>query len=170
MEAVGRSPVFDGVLLERNGHEPSPDEGFSLRILPATAPFLKRKELSGTLILSAVIAASYLYPLYERATGGVSFCWFHRITGLPCLLCGMTRSFAATARLHVSDAFYYHLLGPFFFLLALALLATYAVALARGKRVELKVPRRLRRGMGWFLLGALCAAWVLKMVYFGVNV
>ena len=60
-----------------------------------------------------VLGASFLYPLVEgfvsRVTPG---CIFYRVTGIPCLLCGMTRSMAATSQGQLVEAFRFHLLGP----------------------------------------------------------
>ncbi len=146
------------------------DDGISLRITRASGPLLKRKEFAWSAIYAAVVAASYLFPIYQRKTGGVSFCLFHRLTGLPCLLCGMTRSFAAAARLRLSDSFNLHLMGPFFFLGVLLLLVINAAALLGGRRIEFVPDKRTRRAASWFLLAALCAAWAFKLIFFGANV
>ena len=51
--------------------------------------------MAGALI---ILAGSFAYPYIEGIAGRMTpGCLFHRITGLPCLLCGMTRSMAATA-------------------------------------------------------------------------
>ena len=48
----------------------------------------------------------------------VSFlsCQFKHSTGYNCPTCGLSRSFYAVANLNISDAFGYHLLGPFLYL------------------------------------------------------
>jgi|GEM_PF-2454528 len=172
--AAGELPALRA---SRTDRPPSPrareegrEGGLSLRLLPATAPLLKRKELIRTIIAALVVAASYLYPLFRERVRGVTPCFFHLLTGKPCPLCGMTRSFAAAARLHVSEAFWYHLLGPFFFLGLLLYLAFSLYALVSGRSIEFACPRRLRNVAGWFLLGSLLAAWALKLYFFGANV
>ncbi len=42
---------------------------------------------------------------------GISICFFHNITGLPCPGCGLTRSVAAVLHLHFWEAMRFHPLG-----------------------------------------------------------
>ncbi len=180
METAGVGGVSGGVICPEEplpsppislpARESERKSGFSLTFRPAAGPIRRRKEFAFTLIASLVVAASYMYPLYQRRAGGVTTCLFHLLTGKPCPLCGMTRSFAAAARLHLSDAFWFHLLGPFLFVGLLASLSLYAYALMRGLSVELSCERRMRKAGAWFLLGALMTAWVLKLYFFGANV
>ena len=56
------------------------------------------------------------------------------ITGIPCPLCGMTRSLTALLQLDFKSAFYYHALWP----LAVTLLPTYFILKIKG----IKIPKK----------------------------
>ena len=49
-------------------------------------------------------------------------CIFHALTGLPCPLCGLTRSFVSLSHGHLLQAFLWHPAGPILFFLAVAIL------------------------------------------------
>lgn len=44
-------------------------------------------------------------------------CGFRKILGISCPACGLTRSFAATARLELQTAFHHHPAGPLLFVI-----------------------------------------------------
>lgn len=85
--------------------------------------------------LAVVLLAVGLPP--DRGFG-VPLCGFRIVTHLPCLACGMTRSFIALAHLDPARAAFYHPLGLILFPLTLALAALLITP----------VPRRLRLA-GW---------------------
>ncbi len=148
-------------------------DGVDLRIrLPlSNKPVLKRKEFMIFIALSWIFTLCYLYPYLNGLPGsGFVFCIFRRVTGIPCLFCGMTRSMAATAHLRLNDAFYYHLLGPFIFFTMVIFLLAFAFLFLAGRSLELYISTRLKRWFGWSLLILFIAAWVGKMVFFGANV
>jgi hypothetical protein len=169
MEMTEALRVYPGV--ERSA-KAAPRQGeWGLRLLPARRPIHRGKEFLWTSGAGLILLLSYLRPWYVKLPGGsTQLCWFHHITGLPCLLCGMTRSLAAAARLQVGESFYLHLLGPFLFLFLLLAFLGSLTLLTTGRRMELAVPRGARSRLAWFLLALLVAAWVLKMIAFGVNV
>ncbi|NPV58185.1 MAG: DUF2752 domain-containing protein [Actinobacteria bacterium] len=118
-----------------------------------------------------IIGASFLYPhvkgLLEAVTPG---CLFHRLTGLPCLFCGMTRSFAATAGGRWEEAFRMHLLGPPLFVLVAALTALLLMEKALTRRLLPRPGKAFLKGAAWGFLVLLVMAWVLRLALFGVNV
>ncbi len=124
--------------------------------------------LAGSLF---VIAGSYAYSSFASTWNVLApRCLFHWITKVPCLLCGMTRSFAATARLDLPQAFSYHFLGPVFFAGICVAGAAAAWSLASGKRLSMSVDTGTRKLLGWGLLGLLIIAWIAKLIVFGRNV
>ncbi len=124
--------------------------------------------LAGSLF---IIAGSYAYAAFSGTWSVLApRCLFHWVTKTPCLLCGMTRSFAATARLDLRAAFTYHFLGPVFFLAVWVVAAASAWSLLTGKRLHLSADARTRKLLGWGLLGLLIAAWIAKLAIFGRNV
>ena len=118
-----------------------------------------------------VLAGAFVYPYIEGIADTITpGCLFHRITGLPCLLCGMTRSLAATAHGHLGEAFRMHLLGPPFFIVVSALSAALAAEFIFSRRILPRPGERAWKSIGWWTLGMLAAAWVARLVFFGINV
>ncbi len=97
-----------------------------------------------TLALGVVVAAALMSPSSEA----LSFfgaevpvmCGFRRITGMPCMGCGMTRSFTYMAHGQVRQAFEMNLIGPFFFAVVAAQIPWRILTLWRGKRPRSNVP------------------------------
>ena len=73
----------------------------------------KRKKLIKTLLIHLVAAA--LFALWLFLTG----CPIHKLTGLPCPGCGMSRALFSLVRLDFAGAWYYH---PLVFFLPLPIL------------------------------------------------
>jgi hypothetical protein len=131
--------------------------------------FSREAELLGAGVF--VLAGAFIYPHLEDIAGAVlPGCLFKRITGLPCLLCGMTRSLAATAHGHLGEAFRMHLLGPPFFALTLAVTALLAAEFVTSRRILPRPGERAWKHIGWWTLGLLTAAWVSRFILFGINV
>ena len=86
-------------------------------------------------------------------------CLFHRLTGLDCPTCGLTRSIAAAARLDLGAAWRFHPFGPF-------LLAGLILAPAWNRFVPEPVRRDRRwRWAGAVLVGLWCAFALLRMAH-----
>lgn len=150
-------------------------EGMAQDGIPRPSLFYRIKHLSaetqllggGLLVLTGPFVYPYLEGFLERVTPG---CLFHRVTGVPCLLCGMTRSLAATAHGRLVDAFRLHLLGPPLYATVFCVTALLLAEKVLGRRV-LPTPRKgAWRRWGWAALALLFAAWVAKLLLFGVNV
>lgn len=67
----------------------------------------------------AVVVLSFVLPP-DRGFG-VPLCQFRVVTQLPCLACGLTRSYIALAHLNLGRAAFYHPLGLLLFPLTVAL-------------------------------------------------
>ena len=118
-----------------------------------------------------IIGASFLYPHVKGMLEAVApGCLFHRITGLPCLFCGMTRSFAATAGGRWEEAFRMHLLGPPLFVLVAALTAILLAEKALSRSLLPRPGKAFLKGAAWCFLALLVIAWVLRLALFGINV
>jgi len=123
--------------------------------------------LAFLLIVFAI--AALVTPEFELKASGVSipilyFCPFFAATGIPCLFCGMTRSFLAMGSLDLGGAFSFHPLGPALFVSLVCLAMALIVSLVMRRRIRISVSRALRRRLiaGGTLL--LLSTWVLKLV------
>ena len=92
--------------------------------------------LGGMLAMAFVMAPS-------AGGGGVSLdgsarleglCWLHRLLGVDCPFCGMSRSFVALAHGHLGAALSFHPAGPLLFVAMLLAVAAILVAALRGAR------------------------------------
>ncbi len=120
---------------------------------------------------SMVMVGSYLYPYLKGLVDSVApGCLFRRLTGLPCLLCGMTRSFAATSHGRWEEAFRMHLLGPPLFMLVAAATVLLALERASSRRFLPRPGKASLKRTGWALLFLLVAAWATRLILYGVNV
>jgi hypothetical protein len=103
------------------------------------------------LMSGVVIASAVLIGLYLRGPSGFPVCLLHRLTGLDCPGCGMTRAVQSTLHGRIAEAFRFNPLG----MLALPLFAVWLVlripAWLRGDAP----PERLR--IGWRLACGLLA-------------
>ena len=93
----------------------------------------KRKRAIKLLLIHAGAAA--LFALWLFLTG----CPIHRLTGLPCPGCGMSRALFCLAKLDFAGAWYYHPLVFFLPLPALWLIHRRAWKLPGGKRAAIAV-------------------------------
>jgi hypothetical protein len=136
---------------------------------PGKRSFSRESEIiAGGLV---ILAGSFIFPYVQGAASRVTpGCLFHRVTGLPCLLCGMTRSLAATAHGRLEEAFRMHLLGPPLFLLVMVVTVLLAMESAFARPILPRPGRRSWRLITWVTLGLLVAAWVTRLALFGINV
>jgi hypothetical protein len=130
------------------------------------ADFRSRLMHEGSLLFLAVavLALSFGMPALQSRHMWLSIpCLFKAITHLPCLACGLTRSFVQTAHGHLTAAFEFHLLGPLLFGLT-AISAIYlAVAVASGYRVRVAFAPGTRRIAAWSVLALFVVCWIIKL-------
>ena len=120
-------------------------------------------------LLAAVFLASFLgadrwrpWPGAEGGREGNTLCVLRHLTGLPCLTCGMTRSFCAISRGRFVEAFEHHPLGPVVYVaLAAAMFRSGWIAATGRRRLE-RVARMLVFSIPVLALAAL-ALWVLRL-------
>ncbi len=92
-------------------------------------------------------------------------CWFNKVTGLPCLTCGMTRSLSLCAHGEWNAAFRMHLLGPLIFVLGFGYVLFMVISMAGGFKLKLQLSRRARRIAFWSVFGVFFSCWIIKLVF-----
>jgi hypothetical protein len=95
---------------------------------------------------------------------GLPPCFFHKLTGIPCPTCGMTTSFAYTARLQFYEAF---VTQPFGLLacVLMALLIPLSFVLMRRRVPWLRLmTARGSNAVMYVLLALFVIAWVYKIL------
>lgn len=154
-----------------NDREYAAEKFLSIHRVRNEKVLLRRNEFYYVAGFFLMVAAMYIHPLLSRGpVGSTSFCAFKRITGIPCLMCGMTRSFVASAHLRFAEAFEYHFMGPpFLAVLAICFVIAFYL-LITGQRLEKQISDKARRTFWIFLFVSFFTAWVLKIVLYGNNV
>ncbi len=91
---------------------------------------------------AAAVSLLLLSPLVPRWTAGLPPCFFHRVTGLPCLTCGGTRAALALLSGDLAGAFHANpLVAAALLLFVVGGFASGALALAgRGLREPERLP------------------------------
>jgi len=72
-----------------------------------------KKKLAWLLTYILIIVLSFFISPYLDT--GVEICSMKLLTGIPCPGCGLTHSFCAISAGNFSDAFHFHLFGPFIY-------------------------------------------------------
>lgn len=117
-------------------------------------------------LASTVVALSFLLPTLQAHHAWINIpCIWYKTTHIPCLACGLTRSFVFTAHGNFYSAFYMHLLGPPLFVLTCALAAYFGFSLLSGQRVRYTLSARARRMAFWSVLGIFFVCWGIKIAF-----
>lgn len=90
-------------------------------------------------------------------------CPFLELSGLPCLFCGMTRSFMAMGGMDVGQAFTFHPLGPVFYILTIVAALGLSLSLAFKKRFDFSLSPAIWKTLAGVSVAAVLSAWPLKL-------
>jgi hypothetical protein len=146
---------------------PTPGQA-SNRIWVERAGLAERLRHEGAFLLLAlgVITVAFILPTLKAHNAWVDIpCVFHKVTHVPCLACGLTRSCVLTARGDFIAAFSMHLLGPMIFI-GICLDASYlAFSVISGHRVRYTLSGRARRIAFWSVLGIFFVSWGIKLAF-----
>jgi hypothetical protein len=126
---------------------------------PLLDPLLRRT-------LPAIILAGILAARFFPFEAMPPLCPLRRITGIPCLGCGGTRSWVEMAHLHIIDAFVQSPLGAVCFLTALAMTG-YLMGRSMGWLPALRIQSSKREGV--WLRAALIALLALHWLYLIIS-
>ena len=85
-----------------------------------------------------VLLAALLLPPLLKLTGEFHTCMFLRLTGYPCMFCGMTRAFILLVHMHPVAAWQMSPLGVPLFFAMLAALGWGVACLVTGKKFLLR--------------------------------
>lgn len=109
----------------------------------------------------AVVLAILLYQSGPRAHW-LPPCLFHRLSGLHCPGCGMTRASYAALHGHFATAFRFNPLGMILFPLAVVALGVDAIAWVMGR--PLPISLRVGGRWAWGVLAVILGFWVLRNI------
>ncbi|HUT59720.1 MAG TPA: DUF2752 domain-containing protein [Phycisphaerae bacterium] len=120
-------------------------------------------------LLAAVFLASFLaVDRWRLGSGGDAdregntLCVLRHLTGLPCLTCGMTRSFCAISRCRFVEALEHHPLGPVVYaVLAVTMIRSAWIAAVGRRRLD-RIVRVLIWSIPVLALAAL-ALWAVRL-------
>ena len=124
-----------------------------------------RRALAFGVVLGALalgIAAVLLYQSGRLSLPRLPGCAFHKLTGLNCPGCGMTRAVRATFHGRIGEAFLLNPIGMVLLPLAFLALGIEIIGWVRGK----PVPLRLQLGSrgAWGIVWVVTIFWILRNV------
>ncbi|MCF7675935.1 MAG: DUF2752 domain-containing protein [Akkermansiaceae bacterium] len=113
-------------------------------------------------VLGVLVLAVALWWLRAQGAGApwLPGCSFHRLTGLHCPGCGMTRAMAAILRGDLAAAFRCNPVGLVLLPLALVGLLPEWLGWVRGRRLAFRWHPGARGA--WLLVGLIIAFWILR--------
>ena len=94
-----------------------------------------------------------------------STCFFHRVTGLPCCMCGMTHAFCALAHGHIHDAIAFHLASVPLAAMVAAAGALLAAEVVVDRPVLRPVWKRAGRWVVYAWLPILFLGWAINLTH-----
>ncbi len=138
---------------------------FSLERVPFAERIRKEGPLSALAFI--ILSLSFAGPYLKSRNLWIDIpCIFRKVTHLPCLACGITRSFMSSAHGDFRQAFKFHLLGPALFFALVGIFAYFLFCILSGWRFVITVlPETRRKTLTLFLMIAIIA-WACKLLLF----
>ncbi|HDZ59226.1 MAG TPA: DUF2752 domain-containing protein [Actinobacteria bacterium] len=148
----------------------SVERPFQLSVRKADWRQLAVVELPLLALLAMLFAVTFLFtPGLKMSLLGldipnVVLCPVLALTGVPCLMCGITRSFLSMGGGDITGAFVFHPLGPVFYLMLAGLFLVTLFSIVTRKQFRVSLSRGLRRNLIWGGTAIILAAWLVKVV------
>lgn len=116
------------------------------------------------LAFGGLVAALLAFMLYRNGPSGMGLpgCLFHRLTGLECPGCGMTRATHAALHGRIGEAFRFNPVGMVLFPAALLGLGLELAGWVRGKPLPFSF--RIGGRWAWGIVGILLVFWILRNI------
>jgi len=128
---------------------------------------LKKNDRAAYCLVSTVLLVLPIVVLMipKMPLGHFFGCAFLRITGKPCMFCGMTRSLENCFRFNFNDAIHWHLFGPAFFAGYIFLLLKYLIGSFSGYTIDVRIQKSQTRNMIFYIIGGLIFIyWILRLL------
>jgi len=119
--------------------------------------------LSSLLLCGLLIFSLFQFKQLDGIING-PLCLFRRLTGKPCLFCGLSRSLLNSFRLNLRDAFLFHFAGVFVFFAVIALAINTYVEAFTGKKVHIVLSGKGRRIIAFCAVILLLSQWLYKLI------
>ncbi|HEY8739439.1 MAG TPA: DUF2752 domain-containing protein [Candidatus Dormibacteraeota bacterium] len=117
---------------------------------------------------ATLLATAWVLPeLWAHGIQPIPQCLFYQVTGIPCPFCGGTRSFAAIAHGNLGAAAHVFPIGPLMFAALVVAVVYCCWVLVSGRKVQVVLDDRLRRGLILAAGALLLVNWASKIFILG---
>ena len=120
--------------------------------------------LPKVIFLSILISGFLLSIFWNPEKVILPPCYFHKITGLSCPTCGLTRSFHAVSHLRFQEAFQLHLMGPVIYFALVFLSLKFLFEIVSGKEIQIKVNPLLLKITLFVFLCLWLEFWLIRLL------
>ncbi|MHB0866647.1 MAG: DUF2752 domain-containing protein [Thermoleophilia bacterium] len=166
LTAMEREPLLPDGMIRRGA-----GEGCSIRLATSrvTLTALAVVEIPLLALILMVVAISVMVAPGNILRGAdlqlplASLCPFFTVTDVPCLFCGMTRSFMSMGGLDIRQALIFHPLGPVLYSAMLGFGAVLSWSIASRRRLAVRMGLSLQRLLAISGVAVLIIAWLIKL-------
>ena len=132
------------------------------RLAASLTPAQRLERLGGAVILSLLLGASFVLPPHHPLP--FDACPLHRLAGLPCLTCGLTRAVCLLAHGQWRDSLAMHPAGGLAFAALVVGMVWAAAEAAASRALHPRLMRGLATGVLWSGGVLSAVAWTVRLV------